>query len=667
MDVVLCNDCKPQEYTRAKDIPFRPLGNDPVIGLGSFGVVEKVVGTVASEKAKEAVRKTITITAAGPDKDEVIRAARARVAEKMRIIHQIRDGHAMPILATYFFNKSDTEIRFAVIMDAADKNRHSCIVQGGVRKEWFGCLISVVMHIHELGIRHGDIKPTNILIKGDRVFLTDFGLSKLDLGETLPTLAPKWVYQNTAAHCAPEVEKRISCGRSADIFSLGTVFLEMLFDKFHSNKDVAGLGKILRCTGAKSYARNIELVHKWMDDTKTKLQLEHWKMSMFSLCRKMLAASRAQRPRAEELAAAWFNMVCPEEQCGTCAGHVFETEDDRLVKACKKGSVEEVLRLLDGGADANSVGGIQQAASAGHVNVVRALLGRNANVNGRDFGGQTALHCAAGSGNKDVVQLLLDEKVDIEARDEKGRYAILLAAGRGHAAVVRLLLCDIRAVAWRDLEMRTALHCASGNGHAKVVQLLLEADADIEAKDGEGRDALHYAAGSGHEKTVRLLLALNANIEATDEEGRSALHYAAGSGHANLVRLLLDSGADVEAMDGEGRRALHFATEKGHHTAVQAILGHNAKTEAESDQVRLGSQNINCMNSVQTPAVVAKAQQPANINVSDKYGQTALHFAANNGHMGVFRTLLDSGADITVLGSQVSPRWNSMPVTVNWK
>ncbi len=667
MDVAPCNDDKLLEYTRAKDIPFRPFGNDPVIGLGSFGVVEKVVGPVASEKAKEAVRKTITITATGPDKEEVLRAAKARVVGKMKIIRQIRDGHAMPILATYFFNKSDTEIRFSVIMDAADRNLHSCIAQGGVQKEWFGCLISVVTHIHELGIRHGDIKPTNVLIRGERVFLTDFGLSKLDLGETLPTLAPKWVYQNTAAHCAPEVEKRISCGRSADIFSLGTVFLEMLFDKFSSNKDAAGLAKILRCTGAKSYARNLDQVHRWMKDMQTKLQLDDWKMAMFNLCQKMLDASRDRRPRADELAAAWSNVVRPGKHCGTCAGHVSETENDRLVKVCKKGSVDEVERLLDYGADVNSVGGLQQAASAGHVNVVRALLGRNANVNGRDFGGQTALHRAAGSGRQDVVQLLLDKQADTEARDEKGRYAILLAAGRGHASVVRLLLCDKRAVSWRDFEMRTALHCAAGGGHAKVVQLLLDAGADIEARDREGRDALHYAAGSGHEDIVRWLLASHTKIEAIDEEGRSALHYAAGSGHANLVRLLLDSGADVEAMDGEGRRALHFATEKGHHAAVQAILGHNAKAEAETDEVRLGSQHIDCVSSEQTPAVVAKAQQPANINVSDKYGQTALHFAANNGHMGVFRTLLDSGADITVLGIPGSPRWNSMPVTVNWK
>jgi serine/threonine protein kinase len=45
-------------------------------------------------------------------------------------------------------------------------------------RRWCFCLINTLAHIHEQRIRHKDIKPGNILVQGDRIYLTDFGLSK---------------------------------------------------------------------------------------------------------------------------------------------------------------------------------------------------------------------------------------------------------------------------------------------------------------------------------------------------------------------------------------------------------------------------------------------------------------------------------------------------------
>lgn len=40
-------------------------------------------------------------------------------------------------------------------------------------------ILAGVAHLHSLGISHGDLKPQNILVSGDRVKLTDFGSSVL--------------------------------------------------------------------------------------------------------------------------------------------------------------------------------------------------------------------------------------------------------------------------------------------------------------------------------------------------------------------------------------------------------------------------------------------------------------------------------------------------------
>ena len=90
---------------------------------------------------------------------------------------------------------------------------------------FFGCLAHAVQYLHEVKIRHRDIKPENILVKGDKVYLTDFGISldweNLTRSTTTKDTAKSLVY------CSPEVahcEKRNS---STDIWSLGCVFLEM--------------------------------------------------------------------------------------------------------------------------------------------------------------------------------------------------------------------------------------------------------------------------------------------------------------------------------------------------------------------------------------------------------------------------------------------------------
>src|SRR3954451_9120815 len=79
---------------------------------------------------------------------------------------------------------------------------------------------------HERGLVHRDVKPANILLQGDHVFLTDFGLSKQagsgdDLTETGAVLG-------TVDYMAPEqVQGGIVDGRT-DVYALGCVLFQML-------------------------------------------------------------------------------------------------------------------------------------------------------------------------------------------------------------------------------------------------------------------------------------------------------------------------------------------------------------------------------------------------------------------------------------------------------
>jgi len=89
---------------------------------------------------------------------------------------------------------------------------------------WFGCLISALAYAHQARVKHEDIKPSNILIKGKSVYLTDFG-SATDFSHLLVASGSDFMVQGTPVYWAPEP---LPHGRPADVFSFGCVFAEML-------------------------------------------------------------------------------------------------------------------------------------------------------------------------------------------------------------------------------------------------------------------------------------------------------------------------------------------------------------------------------------------------------------------------------------------------------
>ncbi|MDP9301788.1 MAG: protein kinase [Actinomycetota bacterium] len=80
---------------------------------------------------------------------------------------------------------------------------------------------------HETGLVHRDVKPGNILVaKGDRAYLSDFGLirrSKLETG-----LTRTGQFMGTIDYCAPEQIRGEEVDGRADVYSLGCVLYECL-------------------------------------------------------------------------------------------------------------------------------------------------------------------------------------------------------------------------------------------------------------------------------------------------------------------------------------------------------------------------------------------------------------------------------------------------------
>jgi ankyrin repeat protein len=536
------------EYTKDEDIPFRPDGNDPNISDN----VDKVRRTSGPLEDLLYARKCMTINNRYSEASE---AAKRALMQEAKILHRARHGHVVKLVMTYFYER-EQDTRFAIVMERADGNL-AAYLKGrvGRRKlgqlvEWFGCLIGVVTYIHGFGIRHRDIKPSNILIKDIRVLLADFGISKMGFGKTMPTTIPALARSRTTDYCATEVENGSTRGRSADIFSLGAVFLEMLI-AYACLEERRNLEEILMSQGYRSYANTVGQVHQFMDKLEQEFQSDKWFLKVLSCCRKMLRAERDQRPLANELNSVWLTLQPSDRPLVSCKcpGIVHTSDENILVELCKAGSQDQVENHLANGHDPNTLGAIHQASVHGYRRIVQSFLDHKVDVNLMDYSRQTALHCAAGYGHNDIVGILLDKGANVELKDDEGQ---------------------------------TALHYAAGQGYQSVVELLLNKGADIQATDADGRTALQFAARRGHDDVLRILLNEGANPDVMDTQGRTALHFAAGYGSERAVEMLLEvvNKDTVGVQDKNGQMALNFATSGkqvgGKYEAVRRMLQEKA-------------------------------------------------------------------------------------------
>jgi serine/threonine protein kinase len=214
------------DYNAEKEDPFI---SKKLLGRGSYGFVDQVEARLQNRAVF--ARKLFRLHTVFPKREKQIE----KIKEEARIANRLQHWHIVRVIETYQWRQ-----HFGIIMlpiaqsdlstlldqiDTADGPGRIALLEH--IPGWCGCLIQAMNYLHQELIRHKDIKPSNILIKDGKVYLTDFGFAK-DMSNEESSGTDGSVGPFTPRYCAPEcVQDSARRGRPADIFSLGCVFLEL--------------------------------------------------------------------------------------------------------------------------------------------------------------------------------------------------------------------------------------------------------------------------------------------------------------------------------------------------------------------------------------------------------------------------------------------------------
>ena len=138
-----------------------------------------------------------------------------------------------------------------LVLDLIDGETLSMVLQRGPLEEdevvRIGrVLAEALVHAHELGVTHRDVKPGNVMLDREgEVHLTDFGIARLT--DVTAITATGFVI-GTAAYLAPEQVNGESAGPASDIYALGLVLLESLTGEraYEGSPSEAALARLSR-------------------------------------------------------------------------------------------------------------------------------------------------------------------------------------------------------------------------------------------------------------------------------------------------------------------------------------------------------------------------------------------------------------------------------------
>lgn len=192
---------------------------------------------------------------------------------------------------------------------------------------------------------------------------------------------------------------------------------------------------------------------------------------------------------------------------------------------------------------------IHWAVSYNHMPVVELLVSRkDFDPEVQDASGWTPLMIAASIREGDeLVDMLLSKEADVNAKNYSGQTALHFTASKNNLETARKLISHGATARVKDKRGQLPLHRAAAIGSVPMVNLMLENKSPLNATDISGFTALHHAISEGHGDTALLLLKAGAETDKKDVDGNLAVDLAPDM----KIRQFILKSAEREGVDIE--------------------------------------------------------------------------------------------------------------------
>ena len=195
-------------------------------------------------------------------------------------------------------------------------------------------------------------------------------------------------------------------------------------------------------------------------------------------------------------------------------------------------------------------------------------------------------------------------------------------------------------------------------GNRSAVENFIALGADVNAAEEDGTTPLMRAVHGRFTDIAKHLIDSGANVTARNHYGVTALYLAARSGDATTTRALLVAGIDANTSLPGGETALMTAARSGHTDVVGVLLTGSSAVESLADLGRNPTNERSGYAPVESAGYGDTDRHPiqrhrADVNAREqRYGDTALMWAAVAGHVDVVRLLIEAGADVRAVDDE---------------
>jgi len=349
-----------------------------------------------------------------------------------------------------------------------------------------------------------------------------------------------------------------------------------------------------------------------------------------------------------------------------------------LMTAAVAGNAERVKDLIEQRAnvDIQSRAGVTPlcaAASQGHFNIVKMLLGSGAKFNVDDSSGKKAFEIASQKANDESLNpyvrtkyelirkiLILQKEVFTQTELNFFFVGCITQANKNDIGNIARLLdlgADINAIHEQDCAHdeqncgHTALMLAILSNNREIAKFLITRGADVNIKNFDKQTALMMATAQEDKELVELLIQAGAEVNDQDKLKETALILAIDKGNLPIARLLMDARADVNAATHHGATPIMFATKIKSAKNAVGITKKLIESKADIDAVDYNgvSPLIHAVSSGNYKAVTLLLDAGADTDTQEPNGICALFIAAKDGHTGMVQRLLKARADYLLL------------------